>query len=110
MRGIAIRKDGTYGKGLDWCVYAIGEDGAKTLLSPTRVLDVLEPQVVVVERLNKQTKKMEKVKRHMDIKVGTRIATGERQDAALVRAMQELKAQVTAQNGVRGVLLPAVGP
>ncbi len=108
--GIAIVKDGNQGAGLSWNVYAVSEDGGKTLLSPTWTREVKEPQVVTVERVNKQTRKMQKEKRHVDVVVGTTRVTGESQTQALARATKELIKMITTQNKVRGVLLPAVGP
>jgi hypothetical protein len=108
--GICIENDGNGPNGLIWNCYSVDDTGKRTRLSPEWTREIFEPQVVVVERTNKQTKKKQKETRHMDVVIGTKRVTGESQSAALARAFAELKKQVTSLNKVRGVLLPAVAP
>lgn len=97
MRGIYISKDGNGGAGFEWCVWAIDENGKRTLLSPQRTVEVKEPQVVEVMRINAQTKKPQKEKRHMDVVVGTKVERGEGQASALARYLAEGRAMVDKQ-------------
>lgn len=98
MTGIALSKDGE-GPG-QWRVWAIHEDGTKTLLTEVREWPVKEPQVVEVERIDPNTKKPRKEKRHIDVVVGTKQVCGEGQTAALARAIGELKKQIDDANRV----------